>query len=768
MRRALLILALVLGLASPAQAATTYYYASTTGAGSGPCSLGAPCTLAYTQTVVRAAIAGGLTQPVVVYLRGGTYALAVALAFTSADSGNASYPVTWQSYPGEQAIISGGQTLTGWTLYNGSIYRAAAGWNFRQLYVNGTHAQVARGPDNPIGWTRTATGYALPDSSMASWGNISHIKLVNNGGWQITRGKVSTITGTALTMTQPYWTYLLESGFAYGGLHDQAPLYVENAYELMASGYWYLDTTAGYVYYWPPSGSVAGLTMVAPAVANPVTITGASYLSFKNITFDGSNWTGPDDNIGYVPVQSGYTWRTTPAGFGPYPWTGSWGTLMDAAIAVYGGDHVTLDGNTITHMGSRALLLYGGSTNATITNNVFLDNAGGDLQIGEANNCATAQESAVTVQGNSFTGTQFDYNDNGSVFAVCMANSTISNKEMGPSGWAGLSVGWGWGNIAFTYNNTVTNNWIHESCSFPPAGYGDCSSVYTNGPQLASRNDGPLERINYVDLAPSVNTHFCYDLSTMPAAFWTHVQTTGAEILATTQDGTTRIPLQLSAFDAVHSTGKLYAGTTGGTATGIRVYYNDYWPQSQPSAGSTYGANSVWTYGLDPNTITATCAAQTWSTGAEALVPWTSGLTLTGNFLNNVGPMGYYPGCGTIDRGTAWMTWTNNVCMNSPRFITYGEPQEAVSCTDNYVQTTWQPPSYNSGGDAVILAPNTTISVPANYPGNAPVTIQQPFGTPQQAIICASGSGCNSPCAHLAWPSWQCQSGANRKAAWTP
>ena len=61
------------------------------------------CPLTYSGA--NASVGAGDT----VWMRGGTYTLATGLSFGAADSGTATNPVAWQSYPGESAIISGGQ-----------------------------------------------------------------------------------------------------------------------------------------------------------------------------------------------------------------------------------------------------------------------------------------------------------------------------------------------------------------------------------------------------------------------------------------------------------------------------------------------------------------------------------------------------------------------------------------------------------------------------------------------------------------------------------
>ena len=61
--------------------------------------------------------------PVTVYLRGGTYAVREPIVFTPADSGTSNAPLTVASYPGERAVLSGGERLADtWTQTPGKPY----------------------------------------------------------------------------------------------------------------------------------------------------------------------------------------------------------------------------------------------------------------------------------------------------------------------------------------------------------------------------------------------------------------------------------------------------------------------------------------------------------------------------------------------------------------------------------------------------------------------------------------------------------------------
>ena len=113
-----------------------------------------------------------MTGDIEIILADGTYQLDTTFALTSQDSGTNGYSVIYKAGSGANPIISGGQTITGWTLHDSikNIYRANVGIELqtRQLYINGVRAIRARGQSNPSGWSKTATGYTAP-AGMSGW-----------------------------------------------------------------------------------------------------------------------------------------------------------------------------------------------------------------------------------------------------------------------------------------------------------------------------------------------------------------------------------------------------------------------------------------------------------------------------------------------------------------------------------------------------------------------------------------------------------------------
>ena len=122
---------------------TQEYYVSTSGSDYNAGTKLAPFkTIACAQAKVRELISAGLNRDVVVYLREGSHYLDDTLWFGPEDSGTVANSITYTSYPGENAVISGGELITGWTSIGNSKYTktlsdvASGDWWFRQLWRN--------------------------------------------------------------------------------------------------------------------------------------------------------------------------------------------------------------------------------------------------------------------------------------------------------------------------------------------------------------------------------------------------------------------------------------------------------------------------------------------------------------------------------------------------------------------------------------------------------------------------------------------------------
>src|SRR6516225_2733927 len=71
-------------------------------------------TLAHARDTVRALKSKGLKAPVTVMIHGGKYFLEDTVVFSADDSGTREALITYQAYPGERPVLSGGRRVTGW------------------------------------------------------------------------------------------------------------------------------------------------------------------------------------------------------------------------------------------------------------------------------------------------------------------------------------------------------------------------------------------------------------------------------------------------------------------------------------------------------------------------------------------------------------------------------------------------------------------------------------------------------------------------------
>lgn len=178
------------GMSTAADDVFTYYVATNgsdawTGLAPQPNVAGTDGPFATVDRARRAVLAlkqrpGGLTKPVEVLIRGGTYYLSSPLRFYQSDSGSEACPIRYKAYPGETPVLSGGRAMNNWSLYSGDIYRCSVaglsltGCPIRQLFHKRRPQQLARYPNydpaNPI-----RGGYMFTEQPKSNRGVIQWV-----------------------------------------------------------------------------------------------------------------------------------------------------------------------------------------------------------------------------------------------------------------------------------------------------------------------------------------------------------------------------------------------------------------------------------------------------------------------------------------------------------------------------------------------------------------------------------------------------------------
>jgi len=264
-------------------------------------------TMQAAQGAVRRIIAKGLTEPVHVVFRAGTYSLSSALHLEPQDSGTAACPITWRAARDETVVLSAGRPITGtWTRTKGGLWYVdvpgvGSAWNFRQLFVEGVRAQRARFPNateaNPFLYaTGGGMDHALVDPKLVktSWaGPDTQINIVAN--WQFFN-QWNTVTAVDIKTGR----IDIADSERHGKIVKGNWFWIEGVMEeLDEAGEWYLDQAAARLYYMPEPGvNPNTLQIVAPRLSAIVYAKGdveekthVKYVNFEGLQFRHTTFT---------------------------------------------------------------------------------------------------------------------------------------------------------------------------------------------------------------------------------------------------------------------------------------------------------------------------------------------------------------------------------------------------------------------------------------------------------------------------------------------
>lgn len=159
----------------------TVYYVSPNGNDNNPGTLIQPfATIEKARDIART-INKNMTGDIIINLASGVYELSSTFYLTSNDSGTNGYKIIYQANKGESPIISGGNIVRDWLIYDSKkdIYKVDIDPSIdtRRIWVNGWCAIRARSND-ASGWSENGDGYDCPDI-VSEWKNISKVEIVS-------------------------------------------------------------------------------------------------------------------------------------------------------------------------------------------------------------------------------------------------------------------------------------------------------------------------------------------------------------------------------------------------------------------------------------------------------------------------------------------------------------------------------------------------------------------------------------------------------------
>lgn len=430
------------------------------------------------------------TNDVTVMLADGVYPLAAPLRFTAADGGQDAHVVRWQAAPGAHPVLSGGMTVTGWTLADAArgiwVADVPRGLDPRQFWVEGRMAQRAQVQAPRTAFSFTPDGMTIVDPAwrfLATLPDQTRIEVEQTGFFTDRRAVVARIAGDTIQMQQPGWRNNL---IGYDTLPrtaagDKGRLFLVNSLAFLRQpGQWFVDPVAGKLYYQPrPGEDMSRITAMLPRLEMLVSIAGSydrpvTDLAFIGIGFRHTSWLGPSSAEGYASQQSG----SYLAGLIPdYPAdpirdcsTGCWAfeTMRNrwrqqpAAVQVAAAVRVTFDHADFSELGQIGVGIGNnpeandsgvgfGAAGVEVKRSRFVNLAGGAIMVGgvapDAHHPPRPEMGVrnIVIADNHVETVSQDYKEQAAILVTYAAGTVVTHNDVSDAPYDGIDIGWGWG-----------------------------------------------------------------------------------------------------------------------------------------------------------------------------------------------------------------------------------------------------------------------------------------------------------------------------------
>ena len=318
------------------------------------------------------------------------------------------------------------------------------------------------------------------------------IGYVVSANWGLCIKTLPPVHGVEVTVQQPcVGNGNMKCG---GGQAQKVPVYVENVFELLGSaahghpGDFFLDASAGFVYYVPNAGEhLASTVGVLPMTEMLIEAKGVRGIKYSNIFFEHTTWMRPSTSLGFVDVQSGYC-LTCPNEEIDHCLNCALSKHHEAtpaALRFFGSSNVTFTDCTFRHLGSNALSFTLGSQGNLVDRSEFYDLSASAIAIGNRTNPIRPNSVDWDLDNNvidsSIHHVAREYRGAPGILVGYTHATSLLHNEISHIPYSGISLGWGWDSFPYSYDgaNRIEANHIHHHMQI----MGDGGGIYALGTQ---------------------------------------------------------------------------------------------------------------------------------------------------------------------------------------------------------------------------------------------------------------------------------------------
>lgn len=449
-----------------------------------------------------------------IVLRGGVHRLSSTLMLRPEDSGTPSAPTVIRSAEGENAVISGGVEVTGWTkgcddkripeALRDSIWVADAprmGNKIvyaRQMWVDDAKAMMAKQfadgvMERMIDFNATDRTITIPSPGIDLTG-ADQLEMTVHQRWAIAILRVKQMIPdgqgrVTVSFHEPESRLEFEHPWPQpiiGGDKGNSSFFLSNAPQLINEpGEWYQDYPSGRIYYYPKDGTMEGHSAVVPVLETLIDVNGSrerpvSDIKFIDVAIEHASWYEPSLR-GHVTLQGGFAlidaYKLAEPGL-PHKAeleNQAWIRRPEAAVEIRFASGIDFDGCTFSHVGATALDYVRAASSSTVNGCTFTDIGGTAIQAGVFPDMGFETHipytpavpgdicAGLTLSGNTIKdATNEDWGCVG-IGAGYVKDISIVHNDVSHVNYSGICVGWGWTALeSGMCNNVIRFNNVHD------------------------------------------------------------------------------------------------------------------------------------------------------------------------------------------------------------------------------------------------------------------------------------------------------------------